>query len=175
MKIRATKNETVGKDLLEMMLRNVTDHHPYPRCWWHDPFPRAQASSERQGWSCVLTSVYSLMAGVDVTCGKGAGPEPTYSICSALSPPSMIWEVPPMNTTALVSKSSIAPRLRTAKTDQEKRTGGLPITQDACLAFPWIPQSSSLLGRVAISFARQSCERSKASVLQLSMRNYASS
>lgn len=38
MKIRTTKNETVGTDLLEMMLDKVTDSHPYPRCWWDDPF-----------------------------------------------------------------------------------------------------------------------------------------
>lgn len=115
------------------------------------------------------------MAAIDVTCGKGARSKSSYSLCSALCPPSKIWEAPPTNTTTLVSKSYIAPYLYTTQTDQEKRTGGLSITQDACLALPWIPQSSWFLEHVAISFARRFHERSKASVLQLIMWNYASS
>ena len=32
MEIRATKNETLGTDLLEMTLKKVIDPPPYPRC-----------------------------------------------------------------------------------------------------------------------------------------------
>lgn len=146
MKIRTIKNETLGPDLLEEKMKRVTDPHQYCRWWWHDPFPSYKASWKRPGWRSALTSIHELMIGVDVICGLNLL---TVSI--------QLWVYlrdPPMNTTALTFKAWIALHVCTEQTDQENRTGGLPVTQDACLTLPWIPQSSWLLGRVvAISFA----------------------
>lgn len=46
-KITAIKNETLGTELLEMTLEEVTDPQSYPRCWWHDPFPSAPHAPQR--------------------------------------------------------------------------------------------------------------------------------
>lgn len=75
------------------------------------------------------------MVGVDMTCGKGAGPESTYSLCSPLYPHYNLGSSSHehYHTHLKVLKF---PHLRTAQTDQEERTGGLPITQDACPVLP---------------------------------------
>lgn len=67
---------------------------------------------------------------------------PTYSLCSALCAPSVIWEAPPVSITSFIPKPWKAPHLCTEQTDQEKQTRGLPIKQYLWRALPWIPQRS---------------------------------